>query len=35
VLDFLEAAAHPHNRANGLYVDDPFPRPDRTIEFAG
>ena len=33
VLDFAEAAAHPHNRANGLYVDDPFPRPDRTIEF--
>lgn len=33
VLDFLEAAAHPHNRANQLYVEDPFPRPDRTIGF--
>jgi alpha-methylacyl-CoA racemase len=34
VLDFLEAAAHPHNVANGLYRDDPFPQPDRTIAFA-
>jgi alpha-methylacyl-CoA racemase len=34
VLDFLEAAAHPHNRANHLYRDDPFPQPDRTIGFA-
>jgi alpha-methylacyl-CoA racemase len=33
VLDLLEAAAHPHNRANGLYRDDPFPQPDRTIGF--
>jgi alpha-methylacyl-CoA racemase len=33
VLDFLEAAAHPHNRANALYRDDPFPQPDRTIGF--
>lgn len=33
VLDFLEAAAHPHNLANGLYRNDPFPQPDRTIAF--
>jgi alpha-methylacyl-CoA racemase len=33
VLDFLEAVAHPHNVANGLYRDDPFPQPDRTIAF--
>jgi alpha-methylacyl-CoA racemase len=34
VLDFLEAAAHPHNRANALYRDEPFPMPDRTVGFA-
>lgn len=34
VLDFLEAAAHPHNRANGLHADEPFPQPARTISFA-
>lgn len=34
VLDFLEAAAHPHNRDNALYRDDPFPQPDRTIGFS-
>ncbi len=34
VLDFLEAAAHPHNLANGLHRADPFPQPDRTIAFA-
>jgi len=33
VLDFVEAAAHPHNRANALYADDPFARPGRTITF--
>ncbi|HYF58869.1 MAG TPA: CaiB/BaiF CoA-transferase family protein [Burkholderiaceae bacterium] len=33
VLDFVEAAAHPHNRANGYFRDDPFPQPDRTISF--
>jgi alpha-methylacyl-CoA racemase len=33
VLDFLEAAAHPHNLANALYRDDPFPRPDRQLNF--
>ncbi|MFM1991450.1 MAG: hypothetical protein RJA99_4407 [Pseudomonadota bacterium] len=33
VLDFLEAAAHPHNLANGLYRADPFPQPDRLIGF--
>lgn len=33
VLDFLEAAAHPHNLANALYRADPFPQPDRTIAF--
>jgi alpha-methylacyl-CoA racemase len=35
VLDFLEAAAHPHNLANALYRDDPFPRPDRILNFRG
>jgi alpha-methylacyl-CoA racemase len=35
VLDFLEAAAHPHNLANALYRDAPFPMPDRTIGFSG
>jgi alpha-methylacyl-CoA racemase len=34
VLDFLEAAVHPHNQANGLYATEPFPRPDRTIRFS-
>ena len=34
VLDFLEAAAHPHNLANGLYRAEPVPQPDRTIAFA-
>ena len=33
VLDFIEAAAHPHNQANALYRDDPFPRPDRILNF--
>jgi alpha-methylacyl-CoA racemase len=34
VLDFLEAAAHPHNLANGLYRADPYPQPDRTVTFS-
>lgn len=34
VLDFLEAAAHPHNLANGLYRSAPFPQPDRLIGFS-
>jgi alpha-methylacyl-CoA racemase len=34
VLDFLEAAAHPHNLANGLYRTDPYPQPDRTVTFS-
>ena len=34
VLDFLEAAAHPHNLANALYRSEPFPQPHRTIAFA-
>jgi len=33
VLDFAEAAAHPHNRANGWYVSDPFPHPRQVIDF--
>lgn len=33
VLDFVEAAAHPHNRANGWYVDDPFAQPRQVIDF--
>jgi alpha-methylacyl-CoA racemase len=33
VLDFLEAAKHPHNLANGLYTHEPFPQPDRVLNF--
>lgn len=33
VLDFLEAAQYRQNRAMGLYLDEPFPRPGPTIEF--
>lgn len=33
VLDFLEAAADPHNRANRHHRDDPYPQPDRLIRF--
>ncbi len=35
VLDFAEAAAHPHNLANGWYVNDPFPHPRQVIDFPG
>ncbi len=34
VLDFLEAAAHPHNQANGWYEQTPFVRPLPTIDFS-
>ncbi|MFT3800487.1 MAG: CaiB/BaiF CoA-transferase family protein [Burkholderiaceae bacterium] len=33
VLDFLEAARHPHNLANGLYKAEPFPQVDRVLDF--
>ncbi|MBX3614956.1 MAG: CoA transferase [Burkholderiaceae bacterium] len=33
VLDFAEAARHPHNLANGLYRDQPFAQPADVIEF--
>ncbi|MBW6493824.1 MAG: CoA transferase [Burkholderiaceae bacterium] len=33
VLDFAEAARHPHNRANGLFRDHPFAQPGATISF--
>ncbi len=33
VLDFAEAARHPHNLANGLFRDEPFAQPGRTIGF--
>jgi alpha-methylacyl-CoA racemase len=33
VLDFLEAARHPHNLANRLYTSDPYPQPDRLFDF--
>ena len=33
VLDFLEAARHPHNRANRLFRDEPFTRPAEVIDF--
>jgi alpha-methylacyl-CoA racemase len=34
VLDFMEAAAHPHNLANELYRSEPFPQPHRSIRFS-
>ena len=33
VLDFAEAASHPHNQAMGLYQLAPVMRPGRTIDF--
>ncbi len=33
VLDFAEAARHPHNLANGLYRDAPFAQPAEVIRF--
>ncbi len=33
VLDFAEAARHPHNLANRLFRDDPFPQPADVIAF--
>lgn len=33
VLDFLEAAHHPHNLANRLYTHSPFAQTDRIVEF--
>jgi alpha-methylacyl-CoA racemase len=33
VLDFAEAAAHPHNLANRLHSPSPFARTDRSIAF--
>src|SRR5690606_38539479 len=33
VLDFAEAANHPHNRANGLFRDTPFAQPAEVIAF--
>ena len=34
VLNFLEAAAHPHNLANDYYTQQPFAKPLQTIRFA-
>jgi alpha-methylacyl-CoA racemase len=34
VLDFLEAASHPHNLANEYYTQQPFAKPLQTIRFA-
>ncbi len=34
VLDFLEAASHPHNLANEYYAQQPFAKPLQTIRFA-
>ncbi|TXL64653.1 CaiB/BaiF CoA transferase family protein [Zeimonas arvi] len=34
VLDFLEAARHPHNLANRLYRAEPFPQPGAVLDFA-
>ena len=33
VLDFHEAARHPHNRANGFYTDEPVSHPREVIGF--
>lgn len=33
VLDFAEAARHPHNLANRLFRDQPFAQPGATISF--
>lgn len=33
VLDFNEAAEHPHNLANGWYASEPWPHPLRMIDF--
>ena len=33
VLDFTEAARHPHNLANGLYRGEPFAQPAEVIRF--
>jgi len=33
VLDFLEAARHPHNVANRFYTDEPAPHPREVIAF--
>jgi alpha-methylacyl-CoA racemase len=33
VLDFAEAAAHPHNLANRYHTAEPFARPDRSLAF--
>jgi len=33
VLDFAEAARHPHNLANRLFRSEPFAQPDAVIEF--
>lgn len=35
VLDFAEAARHPHNRANALFAEEPYLQPGRTIAFPG
>ena len=32
VLNFLEAAQHPHNQANSLYSLDPFPQPNKILD---
>jgi alpha-methylacyl-CoA racemase len=34
VLDFKEAAAHPHNLANDYYTQQPFAKPLQTIRFS-
>lgn len=34
VLDFIEAAHHPHNLANGLFRREPYPRPGDPIAFS-
>lgn len=33
VLDFAEAAIHPHNQANGWFKKTPFPHPGQVLHF--
>ncbi|NLD69693.1 MAG: CoA transferase [Limnobacter sp.] len=33
VLDFAEAAVHPHNRANELFASEPFDQPGQVLRF--
>lgn len=34
VLDFIEAARHPHNLANRLFRNEPYPQPGEILDFS-